>query len=855
MNFLIRTAQPIIPEVSKVVEPEQNKVSQPTIKRTTTLEGLIAEEPYPGHSVGDDINSDNIGSGFMGSSMASSTFKNQVPIGDYTDVSKDNGWITIPYKELLDNWHEAADIQQMRSLDRSFVFPGEHIHILVCLSAHKREPEIITPFRVAAVMAKNGKSNPNKVKPVETNEKISSSISLNGVVSNTAGETSDQNAENNGHSSGVSSPKDDISAAENLRMEFHKQQTEDILESFRNSNFLVRIAEADEQLWSRKNTSSSMIPELVGGRSYSDGGLKSIPKSNFFSVVVDKGRFDGNTSGGVARDTARCYSLSNGDIVVYLEVNVGIKNLKDPVLEVIQFEKYRSDTSIEDHCNSLVASHNDPCRELLNWLLPLDSTLPPHLLSSPSSSSISKKPTNPATGSQIFSLGHFRSYSMPSLPQVSGSPSVGSLSNPNPSIDLEDFSHISTEKLIKSQDSGNVGLLSFRGVPLEPERFSAHCGLEGIYLPGWRWRRKLEIIQPVEIHSFAADCNTEDLLCVQIKNVSPAHIPDLIIFLDAISIVSEEASKGGSLISVPIASIETGNAHNLPNLSIRRGEQHSFILKLATIPCRDQKEDVEMIPYSRKGSAGSKTKKKSSTSDGMMVSSAANQFAILVSCRCNFTESKLFFKQVTNWQPRISRDLMISVASETNKRTGTQSFGAPQLPVKVLTLKASNLTHKDLTFTVLAPESAISPSVISLTSTPKTLKESYAAIHDYARKLGGDKSGSGLQSLSSLYNSSTQQTNTFEGGKVADSLERTSIISDVISNNSGFTHLWLQSAVPLGCIPALSSATVKLELLPLTDGIISLDTLQIAVKEKGLTFVPEHSIKIHATSSISTGIL
>lgn len=35
------------------------------------------------------------------------------------------------------------------------------------------------------------------------------------------------------------------------------------------------------------------------------------------------------------------------------------------------------------------------------------------------------------------------------------------------------------------------------------------------------------------------------------------------------------------------------------------------------------------------------------------------------------------------------------------------------------------------------------------------------------------------------------------------------------------------------CVPARSSTTVKLELLPLTDGIISLDTLQISVKEKG----------------------
>lgn len=35
------------------------------------------------------------------------------------------------------------------------------------------------------------------------------------------------------------------------------------------------------------------------------------------------------------------------------------------------------------------------------------------------------------------------------------------------------------------------------------------------------------------------------------------------------------------------------------------------------------------------------------------------------------------------------------------------------------------------------------------------------------------------------------------------------------------------------CVPSQSMATVKLELLPLTDGIITLDTLQIDVKEKG----------------------
>lgn len=37
------------------------------------------------------------------------------------------------------------------------------------------------------------------------------------------------------------------------------------------------------------------------------------------------------------------------------------------------------------------------------------------------------------------------------------------------------------------------------------------------------------------------------------------------------------------------------------------------------------------------------------------------------------------------------------------------------------------------------------------------------------------------------------------------------------------------------CVPSQSTATIKLELLPLTDGIITLDSLQIDVKEKGIS--------------------
>lgn len=54
-----------------------------------------------------------------------------------------------------------------------------------------------------------------------------------------------------------------------------------------------------------------------------------------------------------------------------------------------------------------------------------------------------------------------------------------------------------------------------------------------------------------------------------LQNVSPAHAPDIVIYLDAITVVFEEVSKGGPHISLPIACIEAGNGHSLPNLALR----------------------------------------------------------------------------------------------------------------------------------------------------------------------------------------------------------------------------------------------------------------------------------------------
>lgn len=231
----------------------------------------------------------------------------------------------------------------------------------------------------------------------------------------------------------------------------------------------------------------------------------------------------------VVRIAGSHFILLFGMMQVCLQVNVGVDFLRDPVIEILQFEKHQSrNLSFESQDNSVFANQ-DPCGELLKWLLPLDNTLSPSrplsppLSSSSGISSSSQRSTlssssGSGSGSQLFSFSHFRSYSMSSLPQNTAPP-PGRVKVPNskPGFDLDDWDQFSSQKPLKSKNVGSEELLSFRGVTLERERFSVRCGLEGIYIPGRRWRRKLEIIQPVEIHSFAADCNTDDLICVQVK--------------------------------------------------------------------------------------------------------------------------------------------------------------------------------------------------------------------------------------------------------------------------------------------------------------------------------------------------
>ncbi|TYH90580.1 hypothetical protein ES332_A13G058600v1 [Gossypium tomentosum] len=855
MNFLLlRSNQQAVPEPP----PVQEEVAESTyvLSSATSLEGLIGEDPFPEYPTVENHDAET--NGHLGENAGVGSDKKSSVPENHIDVCDEDGWITIPYKDLPDDWNRAPDISSLRSLDRSFVFPGEQVHVLACLSACNQETEIITPFKVAAVMCKSGKrrgaQKQNGNMEGETNSvPEGGDASLNGAVM-------DQNGEN--LEKDKIDPAKDVSASESfLRMEDHRRQTETLLKRFKNSHFFVRIAESDEPLWSKKGASekapeSSEMDTRQSIANETKNAAKNISRQN---AVIDRGNFDANVSGGVARDSIKCCSLSSGDIVVLLKVNVGVNFLRDPVIEILQFEKYQDRNTSSKNQDNLVYANQDPCGELLKWLLPLDNTFPTPLTLSPpplgSASAIGSPSQRPgvsaSSGSPLFSFSHFRSYSMSSLPQ-NVTPPAGPVKaqSSKPSFDLDDVDHYSSQKNSKGKITGIEELLSYRGVSLERERFSVRCGLEGIHIPGRRWRRKLQIIQPIEIHSYAADCNTDDLLCVQIRNISPENVPDIVVFVDAITVVLEEASKGGPPASLPISCIEAGDNHSLPNLALRRGEEHSFILKPVSSMWKDLKTHGEK-------SKSSTLQPPSMTFDRKGSVSVVNHYAVMVSCRCNYTESRLFFKQPTSWRPRVSRDLMISVASEMSGQYSGPNEGITQLPVQVLTLQASNLSDEDLTMTVLAPTSLTSPpSVVSLNSSPTTPMSPFVGFSELAGKAGGERRTAvhKLGSMPSL--SENQKQNGDAGAKFTSSNAQLTPTADFIPTSGlGCTHLWLQSRVPLGCVPAQSTATIKLELLPLTDGIITLDTLQIYVKEKGLTYIPEHSLMINATSSISTGII
>lgn len=95
MNFLYRTSQPAAPELPRI--SEQDHHGDALQKPTTTLEGLLVDDPHHPSSARGEDGAANNGSGDISRDPSSLDSKSLVPPGTHTDVVENEGWITIPY--------------------------------------------------------------------------------------------------------------------------------------------------------------------------------------------------------------------------------------------------------------------------------------------------------------------------------------------------------------------------------------------------------------------------------------------------------------------------------------------------------------------------------------------------------------------------------------------------------------------------------------------------------------------------------------------------------------------------------------------------------------------------------------
>lgn len=193
--------------------------------------------------------------------------------------------------------------------------PGEKVSIVAYLSSYEQETEVITPFKLAAVMSRNGIGHTPK------KEKENGGDGIDFVSSNGEVRQDKQNALQNGNTplaKGKADLQKDISASASLlRKEVQKRKTARLVQRLKGSYFFVRIAESGEMLWSKKGASkkSSDLDDLGSATNRTSKAAKDYSNIN---TVVDTGNFNANISGGVARNNVQCCSLDNGDVVVCL---------------------------------------------------------------------------------------------------------------------------------------------------------------------------------------------------------------------------------------------------------------------------------------------------------------------------------------------------------------------------------------------------------------------------------------------------------------------------------------------------------------------------------------------------------
>lgn len=885
MNFLRQS-------FTSISEPASHNSSSNPLTSATHVESdrdaslrampLPPPAAHPSSSLDSDSEDARLAPPSSASAVDSLRTRNRIAIEDHIDVPDDGGGILIPSRELPVDWHAHGNMASLMDLDRGFVFPGERVSIVVYVSSHDPSmPEIITPFRVAAMMEKVNQRQEEDIKSSTT------SASHDSLEASGEGQKKDLVAKELHGKSAVGGMV--------LMTEEHKNRSAALLHMFQSSHFFTRISGTEEQVWKKGKISDQATEELDDGTiSTSSSEQKRFTEiAEPVPIVIEGGDFDPRNAGGVARN-ARCYSFDNGDVAVVLQVTVATDLKGDVVLEVLQFEQPGKLGTISGQSTvegtQVYQSYSNSSEQLLQWLLPLDNlpSLPPASTAASASivnSSPQRSSVTGSSGSSLFSFANLRTYSSGSSAHSFQSSSMATPPQLSSTHGLDEWERSVSQKSSKTHSSGKEGLLSFRGAQLEPQRFSVHCGLEGLYVPGWRWRRKVEIVEPVSIESYFADCNTKDLICVSIENVVPLHFPEILVIVDSISIVCQTPHSSGIPSSVPIACIEVGENHKLPGLSLRPCEQHSFILKPSSSSSHALVNDkvkgssistsydhnLQNVKAVSHASLSNGNKKVKDNRRGF--SQDSGSYVIVVSCRCSHTESRLHFKHPIKWQPRTPRDLLLSVSLDSVSEPEIPNGSLPSFVPKVVTVQATNLTSDSLHLTLLAPSSRYLGSSLPVpvvASSGLARISSFVSFHERkewptakTNEDDSERDKKNSEASSSGRPSSLQRSLSLPPVKPIESImgitprvvkERAISAADIAAENStARTHLWLQSIIPLGSVPSQSTTAIRCELLPLTDGIITLDTLHISTKERDV-YYPEQPLQIYATSSIGIGI-
>eukprot|EP00897_Mesotaenium_endlicherianum_P005786 jgi/Mesen1/5235/ME000026S04539 len=90
-----------------------------------------------------------------------------------------------------------------------------------------------------------------------------------------------------------------------------------------------------------------------------------------------------------------------------------------------------------------------------------------------------------------------------------------------------------------------------------------------------------------------------------------------------------------------------------------------------------------------------------------------------------------------------------------------------------------------------------------------------------------------------------------QGGTPSSQVSAADLVAEQAQQRS---HLWLQSVVPIGKVPPLATAEVKCQVLPLLDGLLTLDTLHVASKRKNKLYIPENPLQMFGSVALpSTG--